>query len=168
MKYNKEMLSVFFLLTTIISISAGAVCWVDSNPVRVQSIPVASNIVQYEWKIKGSRGTDTRFTNTNIFSTSDYGLPDNPIQVSVIQTDEFGNRSPESPRSDFIFAYPPFGTDLNGDGKVNFTDDYMGKPYLTGMTSTFGCKSCALVGQCPPETTTPISAAGFTPMLLAD
>ena len=103
-------------------------------------------------------------TTSNIFETSKYGLDDNPIQFSVIQIDNTGQRSLESPKSDFIFAYPPFGTDLNGDGKVNFADDYIGRPFLTGMAATFGCKSCAIAGICPEESL----VFGPTPFLLPD
>ena len=142
-----------------------AACWTDSNPIRVQSDPVAPNIVLYEWHVKHRTGTDIIVTDINILETSSYGLDDNPIQVSVIQRDDQGNSSPESPRSDFIFAFPPYGTDLNGDGKTNFNDDYLGKPYLTGMSATMGCKSCALPGQCPAPN--PISPS-MKPYLLSD
>jgi len=135
------------------------------------SNPVDPNIVSYEWHIKGRLGTVITITDTNILATSDFGLSDNPLQVSVVQcltpcaTASPEERSPESPKSDFIFAYPPFGTDLNGDGVVRQNEDYYGRPYQTGMSATFGCKSCAVAGQCPPENA---QSSSYTPFLLPD
>lgn len=142
-----DAISIIALLT-IFSHVATAACFVDSNPIRMRATPLSPNVVLYEWKIKHRLGTDTVTTTTNILETSEYGLDDNPIQFSVIQKDSFGQVSNQSPRSDFIFAFPPFGTDLNGDGVVRFDTDYTGKPTNTGMAATMGCKSCAIEENC--------------------
>ena len=161
-----DVSSMLTLLTIIMwSAVSHAACWTDTWPVRIQSNPVVPTIVQYEWHIKSATGTTIRVTDENILSTSEFGLADSPIQVSVVQINDDGQRSPESPKSDFIFAYPPFGADLNGDGVVQQDKDYYGRPTQTGMSATFGCKSCAVAGQCPPENAL---SSSYTPYLLPD
>ncbi len=143
--YKRKKMKQIILMLSILLLTptANAACWTATSPFKMGSTPVNEFVVSYEWNIRGRNLNQTITTDVPFIVISNVGLANDPVQVTVVQIDSFGQRSPVSPKSDFIFSYPPFGADLNGDGKVTQNEDYLGKPYGTGMSATFGCKSCA-------------------------